>query len=432
MPPASAPDVGASDSKPGILTLPSIDSTAELTLALVSPTPLLTLSVGNRTALAGHISGLPPIPDTRFTLTSVSPPSGIASYLVVFTDSNAQLLLEQAGPSSFHISISGGASSSVVEAAFNLGAASWFGLGLMMHQHWPLQDGILELGPFYPFDNGPNGLCTILDPTLVSTDGAMIVVDDTSRCLHVALNASPTDGGQTPAHFSSPMEWGTGVANFVRDILPRKQTSDDKGDDIVRFQSRAAYDWPHVVHPWLRVDDTSNARHEPQLKFCIGGSKNVRTASEYVLSQIKHEMSHLPKKIPPLQMMKNPIWSTWARYKDAVTQKDVLDFAHDIVDRGLPRSVMGIDDRWSVKYGDLDFDKEKFPDPAAMIRELHDLGFIVTVWVVPFANTNSEAISNPETRKYFVHSDSGELGEFAWWRPTTVAALDVTDQEAYD
>ena len=116
-----------------------------------------------------------------------------------------------------------------------------------------------------------------------------------------------------------------------------------------------------------------------------------------MLSQIKHEMSHLLKIIPPLQMMKYPIWSTWARYKDVGTKKDVLNFAHGIYDRGLPRSVMGIDDRWSFKYEDLDFDKEKFPDPAPMDRELHDLGFTVTVWVITFANTNSEAISNPET-----------------------------------
>lgn len=429
---ATSPPPKPSRSTPDLLTLPSTDGSALLSVFISQSVPLLTLSVGDRLVLEGHISGLPCFLDTPFSVTSATAPEGDASHKAIFHDTNATLLLKQDRASQFHISVMGGNYSSVVEAAFTLGDASWFGLGFMMHQHWPLQKGILELGPFYPFDFGPNGVCTLLDPTLISTHGAVILADDLSRCFHLALNASPEDGDRKPLHFLKPLEWGTGVANDVREILPREQTPHDVGDGKVRLQSRSVFDWPYVEHPWLRVDDPDNIRHEPHLKFSIGGTENIKTASSAVLGQIKCEMSPSPKKIPPINMMKYPIWSTWARYKAAVTQTDVLSFANDIVEKGLPRSVMGIDDRWSVKYGDLEFDKEKFPDPAAMIHELHELGFFVTLWITPFANTDSQAVLNPGSRKYFVHTDSGELGEFEWWQPTRVAALDVTNKEACD
>ncbi len=55
------------------------------------------------------------------------------------------------------------------------------------------------------------------------------------------------------------------------------------------------------------------------------------------------------------------------------------------------RSVMEIDDRWQSAYGDLDFDSAKFPDAPGMVRQLHAMGFKVTVWVMPFVEENSAA-----------------------------------------
>ena len=55
----------------------------------------------------------------------------------------------------------------------------------------------------------------------------------------------------------------------------------------------------------------------------------------------------------------------------------MLRYAREICDRGLARSVMEIDDRWQTRYGDIEFDPRKFPDPKAMVDELHALGFKV-------------------------------------------------------
>lgn len=52
---------------------------------------------------------------------------------------------------------------------------------------------------------------------------------------------------------------------------------------------------------------------------------------------------------------------------------------------------MEIDDRWQCAYGDLEFDTDKFPDAPGMVRQLHAMGFKVTVWVMPFVEENSAA-----------------------------------------
>ncbi len=40
----------------------------------------------------------------------------------------------------------------------------WFGGGHFMRQLWPLDAASWETGPYYPFDNGPNGLNTLISP----------------------------------------------------------------------------------------------------------------------------------------------------------------------------------------------------------------------------------------------------------------------------
>lgn len=136
-------------------------------------------------------------------------------------------------------------------------------------------------------------------------------------------------------------------------------------------------------------------------------------------------------------MLKAPIWTTWARYKTDVSQNKVLRYAQEIVDRGLQRSVMEIDDRWQSAYGDLDFDRRKFPNPCAMVSQLHAMGFSVTCWVMPFVEERSQAYKEGAAHGYFVRSKAGRSwwhkpGFFSWWNAPPVVALDVTNPDAVE
>jgi alpha-D-xyloside xylohydrolase len=64
------------------------------------------------------------------------------------------------------------------------------------------------------------------------------------------------------------------------------------------------------------------------------------------------------------------------------SQKEVLDVAQGYRDRHLPASVLVVDWFYYTKMGQFDFDPKFWPDPAAMNKQLHDMGFetMISVW----------------------------------------------------
>ena len=71
-----------------------------------------------------------------------------------------------------------------------------------------------------------------------------------------------------------------------------------------------------------------------------------------------------PTSAPPPELIAQPIWTTWAHYKMAVTQADVLEFADEIVAHDYPRSVMEIDDRWQAALRRMRLGLRQVPRPA--------------------------------------------------------------------
>jgi alpha-D-xyloside xylohydrolase len=64
------------------------------------------------------------------------------------------------------------------------------------------------------------------------------------------------------------------------------------------------------------------------------------------------------------------------------SQKEVLDVAQGYRDRHLPASVMVVDWFYFTKMGQFDFDPKSWPDPSAMNKQLHAMGFetMISVW----------------------------------------------------
>jgi hypothetical protein len=166
------------------------------------------------------------------------------------------------------------------------------------------------------------------------------------------------------------------------------------------------------------------------ISAAVCAAPDVKAATQLALRALSR-----PPYPPGEDMLRAPIWTTWARYKAGVTQACVEKFAAEVASRGLPRSVLEIDDRWQAAYGDTAFDAEKFPDAAGMVDRLHAAGFKVTLWVMPFVEENSACFAEGSARGFFVRSTtSGGLGLkpgfFRWWNAVPVVALDVTNPAA--
>ena len=338
-----------------------------------------------------------------------------------------------------------GAGTDMAEIRIDVDSAGrWFGGAHFMNQLWPLNKAVWETGPFYPFDHGPTGLNTLVAPQFVTSSGLLVMIDPDTPYLHVGMNAPEeyAPGAKVPHR-----KWGTGVQNATNPILPEEAGQlggVTKFDGVLRLQSRKSFECNSVSHTWS--DWTKDRRADEEAEG-VGGAADV---GEHKISValcafpnvLESSMASLrtlptPKVTPNLRVLQDPIWTTWAKYKQWVTQAKVLRYAKEILDSGLDYSVMEIDDRWQIRYGDLDFDPSKFPDPKGMVDELHEMGFKVTLWVMPFIEKRSAAYKEGLEKGYFVkrvtsssHPYEEKPGFFKWWNLPSVVALDVTNPDA--
>ena len=86
----------------------------------------------------------------------------------------------------------------------------------------------------------------------------------------------------------------------------------------------------------------------------------------------------------PREFYQHPQFNTWMELIKNQNQRDILAYAHEIIDHGYHPGLLISDGGWQKCQGTWEFIPEKFPDPKAMFDELHQLGFQVLIWVSPF------------------------------------------------
>lgn len=265
----------------------------------------------------------------------------------------------------------------------------WYGGGELIHQQFPLNKVMLPVAPFQTFDNGPTGLSGKLTPAWFSSNGALVIAD------------SPVDVGINQPPAGHPRFKWTFAAQGRGAFSDRPFLNDGGGDGLFTFKGNAL-----------------------DLKFSF--SENAVEAHQKLVEHFGH-----PAETPPEDLFARPTWTTWARYKTAINQDVVLRYADDILEQAYPFNVLEIDDRWQVHYGDLGFDPQRFPNPKAMIDELHEKGFKVTAWVIPFLDPHSRAFAEGARNDWLVRAADGSPCLVPWWQGRG-GLLDVTHPRALD
>lgn len=134
---------------------------------------------------------------------------------------------------------------------------------------------------------------------------------------------------------------------------------------------------------------------------------------------------------PAAMMFAAPQDNTWIEMPYHPTQQAVTDYARGVLAAGFPPGVIMIDDRWSVDYGVWTFDPARFPRPAEMIEELHDLGFSVMLWLVPFLSPDSSNSRMAARRGWLVRGPDGREVVREWWNGYSTV-LDLTQADGVD
>ncbi len=170
-------------------------------------------------------------------------------------------------------------------------------------------------------------------------------------------------------------------------------------------------------------------------KLCFEGDgefEEVKAGSSLREAYLAAMENHFPfddtrkngKKLPR-KFFTTAQYNTWMEFTYDPTQEKVLKYAHEIIDNGFEPGILMIDEGWHTRYGLWEFDFHKFPDPKAMIDELHSLGFKVMLWVTPlFTPDGREMIiltreymkTNPDFwDKIFLRNKEGEVALVEWW-----------------
>jgi alpha-D-xyloside xylohydrolase len=119
-----------------------------------------------------------------------------------------------------------------------------------------------------------------------------------------------------------------------------------------------------------------------------------------ILARYADATGHAPR----LPQWASGFWQSKLRYRN---QEELLDVAREHRRRGLPLSVIVADFFHWTAMGDYRFDPAEYPDPAAMMRELDEMGVRLMVSIWPTVSPLSENFNELRDEGMLVGADQG-------------------------
>ena len=119
------------------------------------------------------------------------------------------------------------------------------------------------------------------------------------------------------------------------------------------------------------------------------------------------------------------LWQSKLRYR---TQEEVLEVAREYKRRNIPLDVIVIDFFHWIRQGDWSFDPEYWPDPAAMVKELKEMGTRCMISIWPTVDRKSVNFNEMWEKGLLVRTERGSVQCFDFQGDTVI--YDATNPEA--
>ena len=241
-----------------------------------------------------------------------------------------------------------------------------------------------------------------------------------------ARHYSPHPGGpfRLTAHFESPREeklYGMGL--YQQDILDIKGSTFELAHrnsqaSIPFVMSSAGYGFlwhnPAIGRATFGRNRTEwMAESTDQLDYWVTAAATPRE----ITSAYADATGHAPM-MPEYGL---GYWQCKLRYWN---QEQILEVAHEHKRRGIPLDVLVIDFFHWPKMGDYRFEEQFWPDPAAMARELEEMGIKLMVSVWPQVSVESENFEEFSGHNFLVRSERGSAIQMSYQGPSMF--MDVT------
>ena len=121
-------------------------------------------------------------------------------------------------------------------------------------------------------------------------------------------------------------------------------------------------------------------------------------------AQIEEAYARVTGTVPMMPDYGMGLWQSKMRYQ---TQQELLEVAREYKRLGIPISVIVADFFHWPKMGEWKFDPVYWPDPAAMVRELKEMGIELMVSIWPTVDKKSENYPEMLQKGFLVRTDRG-------------------------
>jgi alpha-D-xyloside xylohydrolase len=140
-----------------------------------------------------------------------------------------------------------------------------------------------------------------------------------------------------------------------------------------------------------------------------------------------------------------PVWSygVWMSRAYYATAEDALEVAEKLREHRFPSEVLLLDGRawhaWETRF-DFQWDPARYPDPAAFVARMAELGFRTNLWEYSYLSVRNPRFNELAERGFFLRNPDGTtyihrwfpwpFEEFYPWLPPS-GIIDFTNPEAY-
>jgi alpha-D-xyloside xylohydrolase len=109
----------------------------------------------------------------------------------------------------------------------------------------------------------------------------------------------------------------------------------------------------------------------------------------------------------------------------------VNSFLDGMAEREIPVSAFHFDCFWMKEFSwsDFEWDSHVFPDPAGLIKRLHEKGYRICVWTNPYIAQMSSLFHEAKEKGYLLKRPDGSVWQWDLWQPG-MAIVDFTNPAA--
>lgn len=130
-----------------------------------------------------------------------------------------------------------------------------------------------------------------------------------------------------------------------------------------------------------------------------------------------------------------PAWSfgLWlsTSFTTDYSEKTVMKFIDEMQARKIPFDVFHFDCFWMKEFEwcGFEWDPIMFPDPAGLIKKIHERGLKVCVWINPYIGQKAKAFQECKENGYFLKRQNGQVWQWDLWQAGQ-GIIDFTNPKA--